>query len=168
MEDVNIDNHILKFVVDSVNPVNKDVYIEAYSRLGRDRNSLELDDKLLYLMSRTNSVDITYIPIGINTIFLEVFRKVFSNLGVSVRWDITLRDALALYDLLVEVRDHTNIVDVLRDIPIDVFDLYNITNKLDLDVISLFEYIMDYDKYKESLYSMYKEDILYSGEDINT
>lgn len=168
MEDVNIDNHILKFVVDSVNPVNKDVYIEAYSRLGRDRNSLELDDKLLYLMNRTNSVDITYIPIGINTIFLEVFRKVFSNLGVSVRWDITLRDALALYDLLVEVRDHTNIVDVLRDIPIDVFDLYNITNKLDLDVISLFEYIMDYDKYKESLYSMYKEDILYSGEDINT
>lgn len=168
MEDVNIDNHILKFVVDSVNPVNKDVYIEAYSRLGRDRNSLELDDKLLYLMSRTNSVDITYIPIGINTIFLEVFRKVFSNLGVSVRWDITLRDALALYDLLVEVRDHTNIVDILIDIPIDVFDLYNITNKLDLDVISLFEYIMDYDKYKESLYSMYKEDILYSGEDINT
>lgn len=168
MDDVNIDNHILKFVVDSVNPVNKNVYIEAYGTLARDNNLLDIDDKLLYLMNKTGSVDITYIPLGINTIFLEVFRKVFSNLGVSVRWDIILRDALSLYDLLVEVRDHTNIVDVLRDISIDSFDLYNVTDKLDLDVISLFEYIMDYDKYKESLYIMYKEDILYSGEDINT
>ena len=168
MDDINIDNHILKFVVDSVNPVNKNVYIEAYGTLARDNNLLDLDDKLLYLMNKTESVDITYIPLGINTIFLEVFRNVFSNLGVSVRWDIILRDALSLYDLLVEVRDHTNIVDLLRDTSIDSFDLFNITDKLDLDVVSLFEYIMDYDKYKNSLYSMYKEDILYGGEDINT
>ena len=46
MEDVNIDNHILKFVVDSVNPINKDVYIEAYGTLARDGNLLDLDDKL--------------------------------------------------------------------------------------------------------------------------
>lgn len=168
MEYVNIDNHILKFVVDSVNPINKDVYIEAYGTLARDGNLLDLDDKLLYLMNKTESVDITYIPLGINTIFSEVFRKVFSNLGVSVRWDIMLRDSLALYDLLIEVRDHVNIVDLLRDISIDSFDLYNITDKLDLDVISLFEYIMDYDKYRDSLYVMYKEDILYNGKDINT
>ena len=168
MDDINIDNHILKFVVDSVNPVNKNVYIEAYNTLARDNNLLDLDDKLLYLMNKTESVDITYIPLGINTIFLEVFRNVFSNLGVSVRWDIILRDALSLYDLLVEVRDHANIVDLLRDTSIDSFDLFNITDKLDLDVVSLFEYIMDYDKYKNSLYSIYKEDILYGREDINT
>ncbi len=168
MEDLNIDNHILKFVVDSVNPINKNVYIEAYTSLSRDNNSLDIDDKLLYLMNKIESVDITYIPIGINTIFLETFRNVFNKLGVSVRWDITLRDSLSLYELLIEVRDHDNIVDLLRDISLDNFDLFIVTNKLDLDVISLFEYIMDYSNYRDSLYSLYREELLIISEDINT
>lgn len=168
MENIDIDNHILKFVVDSVNPINKTLYIEVYNTLAGDNNLLDLDDKLLYLMNRTQSVDITYVPIGINTIFLEVFRNVFNTLGVMVRWDITLRDALALYDLLIEVRDHTNIVDLLKSITEDNFDLIIVTYKLDLDVVSLFEYIIDYSKYKESLYSMYKEELVTDIEDINT
>ena len=168
MENIDIDNHILKFVVDSVNPINNTLYIEVYNTLARDNNLLDLDDKLLYLMNRVQTVDSAYIPIGINTIFLEVFRNVFNTLGVMVRWDITLRDALALYDLLIEVRDHTNIVDLLKSITEDNFDLFIVTYKLDLDVVSLFEYIIDYSKYKESLYSMYKEELVTDIEDINT
>lgn len=168
MENIDIDNHILKFVVDSVNPINKTLYIEVYNTLAGDNNLLDLDDKLLYLMNRIQSVDIAYIPIGINTIFLEVFRNVFNRLGVMVRWDITLREALSLYDLLIEVRDHANIVDLLKSITVDNFDLFIVTHKLDLDVVSLFEYIIDYSKYKESLYSMYKEELVTDIEDINT
>lgn len=168
MDELNIDNHILRFVVDSVNPINKNVYIEAYTTLSNDGNLLDLDDKVLYLIGKTEAVDVTYIPLGINTIFLEIFRNVFSKLGVVVRWDITLRDALSLYDLLVEVRDHVNIVDVLLDVSIDTFDLYTITDRLDLEVINILEYILDYDKFKDSLYATYKEDILYSEADINT
>lgn len=167
MDNFNTDNHILRFVVDSVNPINKNVYIEAYTTLARDNNLLDLDDRLLYLMNKIESVDIAYIPIGINSIFSEIFRKVFSKLGVSVRWDIILRDSLALYDLLIEVRDHTNIVDILSDISIDSFDLFIITDRLDLDVVNLFEYILDYEQYKQSLYANYKEDLL-NSDDINT
>lgn len=158
--DINIDNHILKFVVDNVNPINQNVYIEAYSTLARDNNLLDLDDKLLYLMNKLESLDPTYIPLGINTAFSEVFRNVFTKLGITVVWDIMLRDSLALYDLLIELRDHSNIVDILRDISIDSFDLFMITDRLDLDVVSLFDYIRDYDTFKENLYAMYKEDIL--------
>ena len=165
MENIDIDNHILKFVVDSVNPINNTLYIEVYNTLARDNNLLDLDDKLLYLMNRIQSVDVAYIPIGINTIFLEVFRNVFNTLGVMVRWDITLRDALALYDLLVEIRDHVNIVDLLKNITEDTFDLFIISYKLDLEVVSLFDYIIDYSKYTENLYNMYKEELMV--DDIN-
>ncbi len=165
MENIDIDNHILAFVVDSVNPVNKTLYIEVYNTLAGDNNLLDLDDKLLYLMNRVQTVDSAYIPIGINTIFLEVFRNVFNRLGVLVRWDITLRDALALYDLLVEIRDHVNIVDLLKNITEDTFDLFIISYKLDLEVVSLFDYIIDYSKYTENLYNMYKEELMV--DDIN-
>lgn len=165
MENIDIDNHILAFVVDSVNPVNKTLYIEVYNTLAGDNNLLDLDDKLLYLMNRVQTVDSAYIPIGINTIFLEVFRNVFNRLGVLVRWDITLRDALALYDLLVEIRDHVNIVDLLKNITDDTFDLFIISYKLDLEVVSLFDYIIDYSKYTENLYNMYKEELMV--DDIN-
>jgi hypothetical protein len=168
MEVVDIDNHILKFVLDNTNPVNRNVYIEAYSTLARDNNLLDLDDKIIYLMNRVESLDPNYIPLGISTIFSEIFRNVFTKMGVVVRWDIILRDSLSLYDLLVEIRDHDNIVDILKDISIDSFDLFNITDKLDLEVISLFEYITSYDLFKENLYAIYKEEILTAIDYINT
>lgn len=166
MEDINIDNHILTFVLESVNPINKNIYIEAYNTLSIDSNLLDLDEKLIYLMNKTESVDVSYIPIGINTIFLEVFRNVFSKLGVFVNWDISLRDSVALYDLLVEIKNHVNIVDILRVVSISDFDLYSITDKLDLEVINILEYIKDYTMFKESLYATYKEDILSGGVEV--
>ncbi len=156
-----VDNKHINFVKESVNPVNVDLYISVYTTLANDNLSSELDSKLSYLMSKINAIDIAYIPIGINTIFKEVLRKVIKDKGIDVNWDLDLRGLLSTYVLINEIEAHNNLVDLLKEIPRTEFDLFLIANKLDFEIVNLLEYINSYEIFADRLYNNNMEMLSY-------
>lgn len=158
-----VDNHHLEFVKSYVNPINQQVYVESYTTLARARKMYELDSKLSYLQSKIDTVDSSYIPLGINTIFKEVFRNNLNLKGVYTTNDIELSTMLSLWDLLLELENHDNIADVLRDTARSDFDIVQVLYKLDLDVVNIIEHIKDYEIFIDRLYSKYVEEIEYGA-----
>lgn len=167
MENINIDStmildsHHLEFVKSYVNPINQQLYIESYTALSSAGRLDELDNKLSYLQSKLEAVDSSYIPLGINTIFKEVFRNSLNLKGVYTISDIELNTMLSLWDLLIEVEFHDNIADILRDTARSDFDIINVLYKLDLDIVNILEYIKDYELFIDRLYGKYVEEIEY-------
>lgn len=147
----------LHFTLEHINPVNKDFYIESYMLLDSAGGRSYLDDRLNYLANYLDKIESDSIPIMVNTIYLETFRREFSNIGIRVSSDILLFEAIALYKALTDIRNSDDLIDYLASTTSDDCNLMILASDLDVPIISHIDHIEDSDSFIKTLYRDNKE-----------
>ena len=135
------------------NPINLSMYVEAYNTYrSLYVNDEELDMKLNYLLSKLENCDNSFIAININTIFKEVYITKLYKLGITVDWDITIRDLIVLLLDIESIRVNDDVLDILREVtPVDC-ELIDLFHKLDLESFRLLDMIKSYSAFIDNLY----------------
>lgn len=150
--DNNINSLELDFTLRNTNPINAMYYKIAYALL-REYDSNYIDSRLNHLISQVDRMESDTINIMISTIYLEVFRKYFKDMGVEVSIDIILFEAISLCQALLEIIRSDDLVDYLRSIPLSDCDIYILSYNLDNSLIEYSDLLISADGFIEKLYA---------------
>ena len=147
-----IDTDELSFVVNNINEMNIELYKKIYSIAVEQRHSF-IDNRIIALMSVANNYTPSFISLHINTIFLEYIRTEMMNIGISLETDISLIEAMDVYDAIDEITHNDDLVSCLQSSTSDDCDLFSLGVMLDVDLSRLIIFISSYRDYIKKLYT---------------
>lgn len=147
-----IDTDELSFVINNINEMNIELYKKIYSISAEQRHSF-IDGRVTALMSVANNYTPSFISLHINTIFLEYIRTELMNKGIVLETDISLIEAMSVYDAIEEISNSEDLVSCLQSGTSDDCELFSLGVMLDIDLSRLIIFISSYREYIRKLYT---------------